>query len=56
MKEHPKYTAITFQVTHEFKETVRKLAEAQHRSMTSYLVWLVMQTEEANRKTGADKS
>ena len=40
---------ITFRVSAEFKELLRKQAEAQNRSMTAYLEWLVMQDAAAAR-------
>jgi len=45
---------ITFRVSPEFKTLLRRLADQQNRSMTSYIEWLVLQdaakTEPKNRR------
>lgn len=44
-----KQESITIRVSAEFKEQVNKQAQAQNRSITSYLEWLVMQDAAAAR-------
>lgn len=43
MKANKPKTTVTMEVTVEFKELLRKMAESQNRSMTSYVEWLVIQ-------------
>lgn len=43
MKQSPKTVTLNLMVSPEFKELLRKQAEAQNRSMTAYLEWLVLQ-------------
>ncbi|MBK8534140.1 MAG: hypothetical protein IPL59_02905 [Candidatus Competibacteraceae bacterium] len=54
MESKPVKTTINMVVTPEFKELLRKRADQQNRSMTSYIEWLVLQdaakTEPKNRR------
>ncbi len=43
MKDLGKTVNVNLKVTPEFKALLEKQATAQHRSMTAYLEWLVMQ-------------
>jgi uncharacterized protein (DUF1778 family) len=43
MKNMGKTTTINLKVTPEFKALLIQQAAAQHRSMTTYIEWLVMQ-------------
>ncbi len=49
MKNMGKTTTINLKVTPEFKALLIQQAAAQHRSITGYLEWLVLQEEEAAR-------
>ena len=49
MKQSPKTVTLNLMVSPEFKELLRQQAEAQNRSMTAYLEWLVMQDAAAAR-------
>ena len=42
---------ITIRVSTEFKTLAKARAKAQHRSLTSYLEWLVMQEAQATGTT-----
>lgn len=48
MKPKLNRTTITMVVSQQLKDTVRQLADAQNRSMTSYIEWLIMQDAEKN--------
>ena len=48
MKPKLNRTTITMVVSQHLKDTVRQLADAQNRSMTSYIEWLIMQDAEKN--------
>lgn len=41
---------ITFRVSAEFKALLVERAKAQHRSITSYLEWLVLQESAAAKR------
>lgn len=47
--------SITIRVTPEFKALVVRQAQAQNRSVTSYLEWLVMQDAAAARTAPKDR-
>ena len=48
MKPKLNRTTITMVVSQQLKDTVRQLADAQNRSMTSYIEWIIMQDAEKN--------
>lgn len=54
MKNKGNYMTVNFKVTPEFKALLVKQAAVQHRTMTAYLEWLVLQdaakTEPKNRR------
>ena len=49
MRNLGKTESINLSVTPEFKALLKARAETNHRSITGYLEWLVLQEEEAAR-------
>ena len=47
MKNMGKTTTVNLKVTPEFKTLLMQRAASQHRSMTAYIEWLVMQEAQA---------
>jgi len=54
VEQSPKKVTMNLMVSPEFKALLRRLADQQNRSMTSYIEWLVLQdaakTEPKNRR------